>query len=194
MIYDPDEIDQLGIFDGINEVIVTTVNEEGLPNAAPIGIIKKDAILSLRLFTGTHTYENIMAAKEFVANITHDPLVFVETALGDLDGDRFVRRRVGAITLKDAESWALFGCDPLRVDISMPKIEFVKGDVLRKEFRAVNRGTNLVIEAAVAATRYMALGSEIYLDEIFKIRRIVGRCGGPRDVEAMDLLDKFLDL
>ena len=135
-----------------------------------------------------------MAAKEFVANITHDPLVFVVTALGDLDGDRFVRRRDGEITLKDAESWALFRCDPLRVDISMPKIEFVKGEVLRKEFRAVNRGTNLVIEAAVAATRYVALGSEIYLDEIFKIRRIVGRCGGPRDVEAMELLDKILDM
>ena len=193
MIYDHDEIDQLGIFDGINEVIVTTVNDEGLPNAAPIGIIKKDAILSLRLFTGTHTYENIMAAKEFVANITHNPLVFVETALGDLDGDRFIRRD-GEIILRDAESWALFRCDPLRVDISMPKIEFVKGEVLRKEFRAVNRGTNLVIEAAVAATRYVALGSEIYLDEIFRTRRIVGRCGGPRDVEAMGLLDNLLDL
>jgi hypothetical protein len=192
MICDPEKIDQLGIVDGINEVIVTTRNTDGVPNAAPLGIIKNKDALSIRLFLGSHTYENIMTGKRFVANVTHDPRVFVETALGDIDDDRFKLCK-GELALKEAECWALFKCNPVRVDISLPKIEFVKGEVLREDYRAVNRGSNLVIEAAVAATRYVELGSEKYLDDLFNMGRIVRRCGGPRDIEAMDLLEEILE-
>ncbi|MHC1631874.1 MAG: DUF447 domain-containing protein [Methanotrichaceae archaeon] len=193
MIYDLDKIDQLGIFDGINEVIATTENEEGVPNAAPLGIIKCGEKLSIRLFAGSHTYENIMDTVQFVANIIHDPFIFVETALSDIPEDQFVRRHE-VLTLKEAEAWAFFKCDSLHLDIALPSIEFVKGEFLKNEFRAVNRGTNLAIEAAVAATRYVALGSELYLDEILKLRRIVSRCGGPSDIKAMERLDTLLDL
>jgi len=191
MIYDLEEIDQLGIFDGINEIVATTKDEEGIPNAAPIGVIKRDGKMSVRLFSGSHTYDNIMSSGKFVANVVHDPMIFVETALGDLPENQFVHHD-GELTLKDIEAWALFKCDPVHVDISLPEIEFVKGERLKSEFRAVNRGTNLVVEAAVAATRYVALKSDLYLDEIFKIRRIVGRCGGPKEIEAMDRLDELL--
>ncbi|HPE62911.1 MAG TPA: DUF447 family protein [Methanothrix sp.] len=191
MIYDRKEIETLGIFDGINEIIATTKNEAGAPNAAPLGLIKNGDALSVRLFIGSHTYDNIMGGHEFVANVSHDPMLFVETALNDIPEDRFVERD-GELTLKDAEAWALFRCEPKNLDIALPEVEFVKGEVIRREFRAVNRGINLVVEAAVAATRYVALKSDLYLEEIFKIRRIVGRCGGPREIEAMDRLDELI--
>jgi len=192
MICDLEKIEELGIFDGINEIIATTENESGVPNAAPLGLIKRGDVLSLRLFVGTHTYENIMAKGKFVANVSHDPMLFVETALNDIPDDRFVERD-GELTLKEAEAWALFKCEPNGLDIALPEVEFVKGQVLRREFRAVNRGINLVVEAAVAATRYVALKSDLYLDEIFKIRRIVGRCGGPREIESMDRLYELIE-
>jgi hypothetical protein len=146
----------------------------------------------VRLFVGSHTYENIMREKKFVANVSHDPMLFVETALGDIPADRFVER-YGELTLKDAEAWAFFKCEPNGLDIALPEVEFVRGEVLEREYRAVNRGINLVVEAAVAATRYVALKSDLYLDEIFKIRRIVGRCGGPREIEAMDRLEELIE-
>ena len=192
MICDLEKIEELGIFDGINEIIATTENESGVPNAAPLGLIKRGDVLSLRLFVGTHTYENIMAKGKFVANVSHDPMLFVETALNDIPDDRFVERD-GELTLKEAEAWALFKCEPNGLDIALPEVEFVKGEVLEREFRAVNRGINLVVEAAVAATRYVALKSDLYLDEIFKIRRIVGRCGGPREIAAMDRLEELIE-
>lgn len=192
MICDLEKIEELGIFDGINEIIATTENESGVPNAAPLGLIKRGDVLSLRLFIGTHTYENIMAKGKFVANVSHDPMLFVETALNDIPDDRFVERD-GELTLKDAEAWALFRCEPNGLDIALPEVEFIKGEVITREFRAVNRGINLVVEAAVAATRYVALKSDLYLDEIFKIRRIVGRCGGPREIEAMDRLYELIE-
>lgn len=192
MIRDLGRIEELGIFDGINEIIATTVNEAGTRNAAPLGLIRTGETLSVRLFVGTHTYENIMSEKKFVANVTHDPILFVETALGDISDENFVERD-GEVTLRDAEAWALFRCEPNGLDIALPEVEFVKGEVLEREFRAVNRGINLVVEAAVAATRYVALKSDLYLEEIFKIRRIVNRCGGPQEIEAMNRLEELIE-
>ena len=192
MIYDLGDIEELGIFDGINEIIATTEGEKGAPNAAPMGLIKEGDRLSVRLFVGSHTRDNVLAGGKFVANVSHDPILFVETALGDIPEDMFVLRD-GELTLRDAEAWALFKCEPKDLDISLPEAEFVRGEVLRTEFRAVNRGVNLVVEAAVAATRYVALRSDIYLEEIFRIRRIVGRCGGPKEIEAMDRLEELID-
>ncbi|HPT20144.1 MAG TPA: DUF447 family protein, partial [Methanothrix sp.] len=59
--------------------------------------------------------------------------------------------------------------------------------------RAVNRGANLVVEAAVAATRYLALRTDSYFEELMKMHRIINRCGGPREREAMDRLMDRID-
>ena len=186
-----DALNELGILDGINEIIATT-EKDGRINAAPLGIIRDEDNLYIRLFTGTHTYENIMATGWFVANITHDAWLFAETAIEDLIPNYFIRKENLPI-LKDTEAWALFRCSAFPLDIVIANIEFVKGEILRKDFRAFNRGTNLVIEAAVAATRYLALRTDSYYDEIMKLRRIIDRCGGPREREAMERLMDRID-
>jgi len=186
-----DALNELGILDGINEIIATT-EKDGRINAAPLGIIRDEDNLYIRLFTGTHTYENIMATGWFVANITHDAWLFAETAIEDLIPNYFIRKENLPI-LRDTEAWALFRCSAFPLDIVIANIEFVKGEILRKDFRAFNRGTNLVIEAAVAATRYLALRTDSYYDEIMKLRRIIDRCGGPREREAMERLMDRID-
>jgi hypothetical protein len=190
LITDPSKIEELGLCQGINEVIVTT-ELDGRPNAAPIGIIKKDESLKVKLFLGTHTYENVLATGTLVANVTHDPYLFVEAALSELPLSSF-QRRDGFVTLKDAESWALLKCSPYPCDIIIANLDFVKGEVMEKKFRAVNRGVGGVIEACIAATRYWALRTDSYLEEIRRQRRIVDRCGGPREREAMDRLVELL--
>lgn len=184
-------LEELGILDGINEVIATT-EKDGVVNAAPIGIIRDGESLYIRLFLGTHTYDNILENGWFVANITHDSWIFAETALEDLTQDHFVRRE-GMPILKDAEAWALFKCEPFPLDIVITKVQLVKGEVLTKDFRALNRGANLVVEAAVAATRYLALRTDSYYEELMKLRRIIDRCGGPREREAMERLMDRID-
>ena len=184
-------LEELGVLNGINEVIATT-EKNGVINAAPLGIIRDGESLYIKLFLGTHTYDNVLANGWFVANITHDSWIFAETALEDLTQDYFDRRD-GLPILKDAEAWALFKCEPFPLDIVITKVEPVKGEVLRKDFRAFNRGANLVVEAAVAATRYLALRTDSYYEEIMKIKRIVERCGGPRDKEAMERLMDRID-
>ena len=191
MLCGNDVLEGLGILDGINEVIATT-EKKGVINAAPLGIIRDGESLYVKLFLGTHTYDNVLANGWFVANITHDSWIFAETALEDLTQDYFVRRD-GLPILKDAEAWALFKCEPFPLDIVTAKVELVKGEVLRKDFRAFNRGANLVVEAAVAATRYLALKTDSYYEEIMKIKRIVERCGGPREREAIERLMDRID-
>ncbi len=191
MLCGNEALEGLGILDGINEVIATT-EKNGVINAAPLGIIRDGESLYIKLFLGTHTYDNVLANRWFVANITHDSWIFAETALEDLTQDYFARRD-GLPVLKDAEAYALFKCEPFPLDIVIAKVELVKGEVLKKDFRAFNRGANLVVEAAVAATRYLALRTDSYYEEIMKIKRIVERCGGPRDREAMERLMDRID-
>ncbi len=184
-------LDELGILDGINEIIATT-ETRGRINAAPLGIIRDGDSLYVRLFLGTHTYENILTRGWFVANISHDAWLFAETALEDLAPEYFTRREDLPV-LKDAEAWGLFRCEAFATDIIIAKVELVKGERLRKDFRAVNRGANLVVEAAVAATRYLALRTDSYYEELMKMQRIINRCGGPREREAMDRLMDRID-
>jgi hypothetical protein len=191
MPYGNETLKELGILDGINEVIATTEND-GIINAAPLGIIKDGNSIHIRLFLGTHTYDNILKNGWFVANIVHDSWLFAETALEDLSQDYFVLRD-GVPTLKDAEAWCLFKCEAFPLDIALAKVEPIKGEVLRRDFRAFNRGANLVVEAAVAATRYLALRTDSYYEELLKIKRIVDRCGGPREREAMERLMDRID-
>jgi len=186
MLYGNEALMDLGILDGINEVIATT-EDKGRINAAPVGIVKDGDSLHVRLFSGTHTYDNFLASGWFVANITHDAWLFAETALEDLAPGYFMRRD-GLPVLKGAEAWGLFKGEPFALDIIIAKVELAEGEVLRKDFRACNRGASLVIEAAVAATRYLALCTDSYYEELIRLQRIINRCGGPREREAMDLL------
>ncbi len=51
-----------------------------------------------------------------------------------------------------------------------------------------------MIEAAVAATRYMSLRSDSYFEELIKTQRIINRCGNSREIEAMErLMDRIDD-
>ena len=191
MLYGNESLDELGIQDGINEVIATT-EMSGRINAAPLGIIRDADSLYVRLFLGTHTYENLLRKGWFVANITHDAWLFAETAIEDLDQEYFMRREELPV-LKSAEAWGLFKCEAFALDIIIAKVELVKSEILRKDFRACNRGANLVVEAAVAATRYLALRTDSYYEELMKMHRIIDRCGGSREREAMDRLMERID-
>ncbi|HNX40264.1 MAG TPA: DUF447 family protein, partial [Methanothrix sp.] len=146
MLYGNAGLDELGILDGINEIIATT-ETRGRINAAPLGIIREGDSLYVRLFLGTHTYENVLTRGWFVANISHDAWLFAETALEDLPPECFDRREDLPV-LKDAEAWGLFKCEAFATDIIIARVELVKGEVRRRDFRAVNRGANLVVEAA----------------------------------------------
>lgn len=188
-------LDDYGITRGISEVIITTKGPTG-ENAAPIGVIRRKNNAFLRLYPGSHTYENIRETGQVVANVSHDPMVFVETAFNDshLSFDQW--NDMPVLPTPAAEAHVLFtvhedqrGGETTIFDLRA--VDARRGEVI---LRAVNRGFYAVIEATVHATRYQELGDQIYLDKIDYYADLVGRCGNPRDREAMNRLLEIVEM
>jgi hypothetical protein len=164
---------------GINEVIATTAF-----NAAPIGIHFRDKKASMILFSGSHTAENIERDRWVVANIIHDPVLYVRTAFEDLPRDAFAEEPVSGrmmYRLAGAEAWVAFTAAVERKEI----IEEVA-------VHPVNRGFNSIIDATVHATRYR-VNHETKLRHLIDYHAdIVQKCGGKKEIEALELLMRYV--
>ncbi|HTY15801.1 MAG TPA: DUF447 domain-containing protein [Methanoregulaceae archaeon] len=178
--------------EGINEIIATTGG-----NAAPIGIVVRNGNPGMVLFRGSHTSENVETRGWVVANFVFDPVLYVITAFDDLPEGSFVEEQAGGYTverLASCEAWAAFSAtvekktrDVLVVGLSLLE-ESSKGIVLHP----VNRGFNSIIEATVHGTRYNRSRSPELLSLIEHHAGIVGKCGGPKEKEALDLLFDYI--
>jgi hypothetical protein len=180
------------IKDGINEIIATTAF-----NAAPIGIHYRDKTASMILFAGSHTAENVERDGWVVANIIHDPVLYVRTAFEDLPRDAFAEEPVAGRTmyrLAGAEAWAAFTATVERktegaVNVRLTLQKEIVEDVA---VHPVNRGFNSVIDATVHATRY-AVTRDPDLKKLINYHAgIVRKCGGKKDLEALGMLMQYI--
>jgi hypothetical protein len=174
----------------ITETVATTRDEEGMPNAAPMGVLKEEGETYARLWEGSTTLENVRATERVVVNFTRDPLVYVETALGD-DAERFVADG----RLRDADGWVR--CDAERVPNPEGRDEVTRWRLVERERNVAkralpthSRGFASVIEATVHATR---LSFKPELCELIEHHLEVARkCGGKREREAANLVEEHV--
>ncbi len=172
-----------GLREGINEVIGITIAD--WINTAPLGVIVGDNI-KVRLFKN-HTREFIKKTGFLYVNVIFDPVVFVISAFEDLSEDFF--ESFDPPIIRNALSWIKFKAD-LRGNYAY--LSFINGEVLRRDFRAVNRGFNAVIEATIHATRFIIKKSRELRDRIDYYGKIVERCGGKREKEAYKILLEYI--
>lgn len=178
--------------DGINEVIATTRR-----NAAPMGIILREGKFRMVCFTGSHTADNIARDRWVVANIIHDPVMYVTTAFSDLADDAFYEERINDIPvyrLADAEAYIAFsaiiehrGSESMSVRL-VPICE----KVVTCKPHPVNRGFASIIEATIHTTRYRMNHDPHLKGLIDHHTAIVRKCGGTRELEALRLLESFI--
>lgn len=162
-----------------------------MPNAAPMGLHRKNSRLFARIYS-SRTLENIIEKPVLAANIVDDPVLFVKSSLSDLEPERFEFAN-GFPVLKDALGWILFDCVCKKGNkISVAELSPVEGRINSKKIQPVNRGFNAVIEAAIHATRYVSLKEEKYLECIEYYSSIVQKCGGAREKDAMQLLYELI--
>ena len=85
------DLESIGMEKGLlYETVVTTVNKDRTANAAPIGVICKDREeIVVYLHNDSRTVLNIKRNHRFIVNILKDPMVFVESTLGDLPNKYF---------------------------------------------------------------------------------------------------------
>lgn len=158
-----------------------------MPNAAPIGLHRKKGKLFAKIYN-SKTLNNISSNPRAAANIVDDPVLFVQSALSDIEPENFDFVD-GFPVLKDAMGWIVFSCECKKgKNASVVELLPLKGKIIAKKIKPVNRGFNAVIEASIHATRYVSLKEKKYLDCIKYYNTIVKKCGGVREREAMNLL------
>jgi uncharacterized protein len=180
--------------EGINEVIATTWQ-----NAAPMGLIYRNQVIRMVVFHGSHTAERISQDGWVVSNFIFDPLVYVRTAFEDLPPGEFLDEEAEGITvqrLAGAEAWAAYhaSVEQETDDALILTLSLLKEEVCRAAFHPVNRGFNSIIEATVHATRFQNSHDPRLYDLIRHHASLVRRCGGARELEALDLLFTYIDI
>jgi hypothetical protein len=178
--------------EGISEIIATTRG-----NAAPIGLITRQGTCRMHLFRGSHTAMNIARDGWVVANFCFDPVTYVKTAFGDLPPDAFIDEVVSGISMQrlaETEAWAAFTTEVEKEtpEAMMVRLTSRKEVVIAQRIRPVNRGFNSVIEAAVHGTRYLRTRDPALETLIAHHIRLIRKCGGPREREALELLFEYL--
>ncbi|APH39637.1 DUF447 domain-containing protein [Methanohalophilus halophilus] len=190
------ELDKYGICDGISEIILTSGMKN--PNAAPIGLIRKDNRVFIRLYRGSTTYENVKQDEVFAANVTCDPLLFIKSTFSNLEDEDFKYHPLNSKSiplLKNSATSVIFICDEIKHTKQAMTAEIIPMGAVANDYlpRAINRGLTAVIEAAVHATRYKLTGNNEFLDLIDRCLETTYKCGGQREKDAAEILLNEID-
>jgi uncharacterized protein len=177
---------------GINEIIATTEF-----NAAPMGIIWREDVARMVLFSGSHTAANVEKNGWLVANFVYDPLLYVKTAFEDIPHDEFLEETIDGkkmYRLKDADAWAAFTVtiDKKTTEALMVTLTLRKEIIEKVSLHPVNRGFNSVIDITVHATRYRVNRDPELKKQIDYHAAIVRKCGGTHELAALEQLMHYI--
>lgn len=181
------------------ETILTTRNPNGTPNAAPIGVIcKDDDEVVFYLHNGSKTFDNVLREKSFYVNIINDPMVFVESTIGNLESGKFQLDDGDGFFIKTAEAF-------FRAEVTSEKLVHrkdhlgtfttyvIRARVLRmvknqEHVQPLNRAIYGIIEALVYISRIDIVSEDEkkdYLNHISEISRLVNKVGSEDHKRAM---------
>lgn len=181
----------------IVEGLITTTNPDGTTNVAPQGPLVDRAMtrLVLRPFQSSRTFENLCRARQGVFHVTDDVLLLAQTAIGPPDPPPPLLpcAAVEGRILADACRWYALRITSIDAchERSEMTAEVVAQGTLR-EFLGFNRARHAVIEAAILATRVGLLPGDEILRELARLRAPVDKTGGPRERQALALLEEYV--
>ena len=191
------KLDELGFKTGsISEVILTTMNPDGTPNAAPMGALRTGPrTLEIRPFKTSNTYRNLLGHKRTCLNITTDPGLFLVTAF---KGERFEGFRGTSfknnMRLEASDAYVsveVVGGREVSDDRALFTCKVSTVEVYKPIPRAFSRGVAAAIEAIVHATRIEVFTSEAKQVEVERLIRrfseckdVVERVSAPDSTEA----------
>ncbi len=177
----------------IIETIFSTLDAAGNPNWAPMGLVWGEAEMTVRPFRDTDTYRNLKETRFGVANLSDNVLFFVRTALSDAQLPHFPARHVRGVVLEEACAWREL--EVVQVDGDEERAEIqccVVGEGRLRDFLGFNRGKNMVIEAAILATR-LHLHDRADVESAFqRYRDLVRKTGGEQERKAMQHLEDYV--
>lgn len=177
----------------IVETIFSTVDAEGYPNFAPMGLLWGSEYLTVRPYRNTQTCRNLMATGCGVANVTDNVLAYVQTALYDAVLPYRPARTIEGAVFLQACSWRELevvdkgGTDD-RAEIRCRVVHAER----QHDFLGFCRAGNAVIEATILATRLCAAERNEVEEKMSGFEEIVGKTGGAIEREAMRLVREYV--
>jgi hypothetical protein len=178
----------------ILEGIVTTLDEAGVLNVAPMGPRIEAGMerFVLRPFKTSTTYRNLKASGEGVLHVTDDALLLARAAIGrevevQTRPAEAVRGRVILGACRYYE-FKVIDLDDREDRVTMTAVTVARGNL--REFFGWNRAKHAVVEAAILATRAGFLPPAEVLAEYRKLAVLVEKTGGKAERAAFDLLSE----
>ena len=198
------DLSSVGIYPNLQyECIYTTVGSDNEKNSGAFAFIYLgDNRVKCRIFEGSQTLKNIQEKKQYVVNITQDPLIFTKSTIDKLDSSFFTDDEEIAI-LKDAGSYLVIDVRKIETDSGQDfpikndtKLFFIEGVI--KDFvvnddsiKAFNRGLSSILESLVNFSRYKIVDDEkrqYYFNRLEENKRIIDKVSDENTQKAMDLL------
>ena len=185
------------------ECITTTINSKKEKNSAAFAFIYlgEDKVMC-RIFEGSKSLENIQETKQYVVNITQDPLIFTLSTIDKLPDEYYTDDEDMAI-LKDSGAYLIIDVD--KIEMKTPEdfpikndtnIYFITGTI--KEFiirdesiKAFNRGFSGLVESLVNCSRYKIVDGakrKYYKNRLEENKRIIEKVSDEKTKKAMEIL------
>lgn len=179
----------------IDEVIVTTMSEDGAAHSAPMGISYINEQVLIQPFKPSTTYENLKRHRQCTINYIDDVRVFAGALTGRRSWPSLPCEQIDGEYLDQALAHAEL--EIVKFEDKDPRACFtgrVITEVNHAPFRGFNRAQNAVIEAAVLTSRLNMLPQDKIQQEIGYLRIAIEKTGGEREHEAWGwLMDKIED-
>ena len=178
----------------IVETIVSTVDQDGRVNFAPMGVVWTLPLLVIRPFTNTATYRNLGATREGVVNLTDNVLIFARSALTDVDFPSYPSHRVRGAILVDACAYYELVVDDIESVRDRASVRcHVVGEGWVRPFLGFNRARNAVIEAAIIATRLAWTSPEEVTRALQHYAEIVAKTGDEQEHAALAFIERYIN-
>lgn len=177
----------------IIETIVTSLDQEGRVNFAPMGVEWGEETIVLKPFLETTTFRNLVATRAAVINLTDDAMLFAQGATSSPQFPATPAAVVRGVVLEAACSWR--EVEVVGINDTPPRSRIESRVVhrgIRREFLGFNRARHAVLEAAILATRTHLLPPDQIRGEFERLQVIVDKTAGPREQEAMALLTEYV--
>ena len=172
----------------IVETIVSTYNQDGQPNAAPMGATMQDEqTVILRLFNSSLTFKNLQLNRCAVINVTSNIDLFYKTTFketnpdGTLPQEWFEKAQtVNAPRLHAADAIievSVLDVKPIDADRTQATCQVKMVKTTNAPPKAYCRAFSATLEAIVHATRVKAfVGNKNKREELDKLLTLIGDC------------------
>jgi hypothetical protein len=179
----------------IQEIIVTTQNEDGSTHIAPMGIREENGLIIIAPFKPSATLENIQRNKSAVVNCIDDVRIFAGCLTGRKDWPLIATKKIKGQRLQAALSHMELELESFKDDELRPEF-YLKPvhEAIHSAFKGFNRAQSAVLEAAILTSRLHMLPEEKIDQELEYLTIAIDKTAGEKEMTAWQwLMEKIED-